>query len=54
MLNKGKAIKIPTKIRMTGLIALFQKGFFTLELPFLAIVPPDGGYRSNSLKSVYW
>jgi hypothetical protein len=45
MLNKGKAIMMPMRIRMAGLIALFQKGFFAVELPSLAITPPDRGLK---------
>jgi hypothetical protein len=30
-------------IKMAGLIALFQKGLFAVELPSSAIAPPDWG-----------
>jgi hypothetical protein len=43
MLKRGNAMKMPITIKMAGLIALFQKGFFAAELPSLVIAPPDWG-----------
>jgi hypothetical protein len=36
-------MKMPITIKMAGLIALFQKGFFAAELPALVIAPPNLG-----------
>jgi hypothetical protein len=45
MLKRGNAMKMPITIKMTGLIALFQKGFFAAELSALVIAPPNGGQQ---------
>jgi hypothetical protein len=48
MLNKGKAMRIPRTMKMAGLMAFFQKGFFISELAAFAMAPPA---QANRIKT---